>query len=419
MSYPRLWDSETSIVDENDWNAVVNNFPVKNSSYIVRKNGSYYEAIDGNTGKLEYGGENNAGSVDGTDAATVIQSTINALTSGRTWKEKVSVKGDIDIDGLLNLPSYTTLEIQGRLRWTGSSPGWMIANDTDRPVKHSEVSGFLDANNVANVVPLTLHSPQQCNFPFLRIENVNQTVGINLLADSSGGTPNDNAVHNHFGKLIFNNVYRCIEFAGSSTKVVTDNYFEFIYGYTISSRGIVFQQWVDNNYFGHVQFFLGGNNAIGVVYNDVSPYDTTRGVYANNFYSLIVDNLGAYTGVEAIHFNKCGKVLIHNFYHSGTFATVLQDNYADSYEVYDVTDMIKYEKGLGYKNSGTATITNGNTQVQFAHGLAGTPTLVTLGATHAEVADAIWSADATNITITVPTNVTANRNISWYAEYKP
>jgi hypothetical protein len=70
-------------------------------------------------------------------------------------------------------------------------------------------------------------------------------------------------------------------------------------------------------------------------------------------------------------------------------------------------------------NRGTATIASGTTSVTFAHGLSGTPTLVTLGATHAEVADAIWSADATNITITVPAAVTANRNISWYAERKP
>jgi len=71
------------------------------------------------------------------------------------------------------------------------------------------------------------------------------------------------------------------------------------------------------------------------------------------------------------------------------------------------------------ENSGTATIANGNTSVTFAHGLAGTPTVVVLGATHSEVADAIWSADATNITITVPNPVSADRDISWYAEYKP
>ena len=75
--------------------------------------------------------------------------------------------------------------------------------------------------------------------------------------------------------------------------------------------------------------------------------------------------------------------------------------------------------GFVTENSGTATIASGATSVTVDHGLAGTPTVVVLGATHSEVADAVWSADATNITITVPSAVTADRDISWYAEYKP
>jgi len=75
--------------------------------------------------------------------------------------------------------------------------------------------------------------------------------------------------------------------------------------------------------------------------------------------------------------------------------------------------------GYVTKNSGTATIPAGQTSVTFPHGLAGTPTSVVLGPTHDEVTDAVWSADDTNITITVPSAVSADRQISWYAEYKP
>jgi len=80
---------------------------------------------------------------------------------------------------------------------------------------------------------------------------------------------------------------------------------------------------------------------------------------------------------------------------------------------------IRNVRGFVTESSGTATIPSGATSVTFAHGLAGTPTLVVLGPTHAEVVDAVWSADATNITITVPAAVTADRRISWYAEYHP
>jgi len=82
--------------------------------------------------------------------------------------------------------------------------------------------------------------------------------------------------------------------------------------------------------------------------------------------------------------------------------------------------IIRHNRGYATENSGIATIPSGQTSVTFTHGLAGTPTIVVLGATHSEVADAYVSAkDATNITITVPNAVSADREISWYAEYKP
>jgi len=69
------------------------------------------------------------------------------------------------------------------------------------------------------------------------------------------------------------------------------------------------------------------------------------------------------------------------------------------------------------RNRGTITIPSGQTSGSAPHRLAGTPTIVVLGPTHDEVADAVWSADATNITVTVPSAVSADREVSWYAEY--
>lgn len=78
----------------------------------------------------------------------------------------------------------------------------------------------------------------------------------------------------------------------------------------------------------------------------------------------------------------------------------------------------KIRRNVGYatENSGTATILSGQSSVQFAHGLAAAPSVVALGAKHAETADAVWSADAANMTITVPGAVTGDRQISWFAE---
>lgn len=53
----------------------------KLANYIIRKNGSYYEAINGSTGKIDYGGSGNAGGIDGTSITAVTQAVIDALPS--------------------------------------------------------------------------------------------------------------------------------------------------------------------------------------------------------------------------------------------------------------------------------------------------------------------------------------------------
>ena len=72
------------------------------------------------------------------------------------------------------------------------------------------------------------------------------------------------------------------------------------------------------------------------------------------------------------------------------------------------------------ENYGEATILSGQSSVTFNHEIEGVAAdgsnlLVVLGPKHSEVADAVWSADATQITLTVPAAVSADRKISWYA----
>ena len=69
-------------------------------------------------------------------------------------------------------------------------------------------------------------------------------------------------------------------------------------------------------------------------------------------------------------------------------------------QVGTATTYFKQDKAMlevGRNNWGTATILSGQTSVTFAHELYyGAPSVVVLGPTHAEVADAVWSADDTN-----------------------
>ncbi|MHC1596787.1 MAG: pectate lyase family protein [Methermicoccaceae archaeon] len=115
----------------------------------------------------------------------------------------------------------------------------------------------------------------------------------------------------------------------------------------------------------------------------------------------------------------------------GSLASVVDGIYGFVYQTHPITGQtrpaIKTGRNATYfsadyamvepekSNRGNATITSGNTSTTFAHDLWTTPDIVVLGPTHAEVADAVWSADEDNITITVPSAVSADRKISWFA----
>jgi len=120
MSEFQRWTSQhRTIRAATDWNALLDHGLEKSASYIIRKNGSYVEAINGSTGKIDYGGQNNAGGVSGTDATTVIQSAINALTDGGMVFVK---KGTYTISTTLKLTSEKALvcEKGAVLDYTGS-----------------------------------------------------------------------------------------------------------------------------------------------------------------------------------------------------------------------------------------------------------------------------------------------------------
>lgn len=63
----------------------------------------------------------------GTSDEAPINNALNALTSGRTWKEKVILKGSFSIANPILIPSYTILEIQGIIA-ASADMAYMIGN---------------------------------------------------------------------------------------------------------------------------------------------------------------------------------------------------------------------------------------------------------------------------------------------------
>jgi len=94
--------------DRDDWNALLAHGLHRLSSFLVYLNGSDYEGINGKTGKIDYGGSNDAGGIDGGDKAAVQQACVDALTSGGTlWLKENTLDGTVTYeDDILIMEHY-------------------------------------------------------------------------------------------------------------------------------------------------------------------------------------------------------------------------------------------------------------------------------------------------------------------------
>ena len=112
-------------------------------TYVIYTDGTYTYAENGTTGKLVYGGPNNLGGTTGTSSAAVLQAALNALTVGRTWKEKVVVKGNHTMTATVTIPSYTCLDMYGanfELGFNGHMFVWTDKTDIEI------LGGYYDGN---------------------------------------------------------------------------------------------------------------------------------------------------------------------------------------------------------------------------------------------------------------------------------
>ena len=118
-----------------DWNPMLQHGLEKTASYIIRKNGAYYEAIQGGgasgAGTIAFGGADNAGPIDGTDAAAVFQAAATALaTSG--GKIFVS-KGVYTITDTIVLGAGLVIEGESQADDT-TDDGTTLSRTTDAPI---------------------------------------------------------------------------------------------------------------------------------------------------------------------------------------------------------------------------------------------------------------------------------------------
>jgi len=84
----------------------------------------------------------------GVDDASVIQSALDSLTSGRTWKERVVLKGDFVIAQQLTLSSYLVLHVFGKMKLADGADVHMLSIPSD--AKHIEIKYAHFDGNKAN-----------------------------------------------------------------------------------------------------------------------------------------------------------------------------------------------------------------------------------------------------------------------------
>jgi hypothetical protein len=84
----------------------------------------------------------------GTSATTVIQAALNALTSGRTVKEKVLLQGNFIFSTTLTVPSYTILELSGKVTMSSTSNNHAVSANSKTQIDIQ--GGEWDGNQMNN-----------------------------------------------------------------------------------------------------------------------------------------------------------------------------------------------------------------------------------------------------------------------------
>jgi hypothetical protein len=107
--------------------------------YIIYNDGINNYAKNENTGNIDY---------SDTNAALLINNVLGNLTFGRTWQEKVVIKGNFTINNTVQVPSYTFLQVIGKLTLANGANATVI--DTNQYAKNVTISDAIIDGNKAN-----------------------------------------------------------------------------------------------------------------------------------------------------------------------------------------------------------------------------------------------------------------------------
>lgn len=153
LTTPRLKVNEITTNDGSGFT-----FSEKGIAFIIRKKGNYYEAINGSSGDLAFGGADAKGGVSGTYATPVIKAAINALTPDRDYLQWIKLVGHITLtkdganDYCIKITELTGLDLtSASLTLENSQNCDMIRiESTGNPQEHCWIKGGIIEGNKTN-----------------------------------------------------------------------------------------------------------------------------------------------------------------------------------------------------------------------------------------------------------------------------
>jgi len=405
------------------------------------------------------------GDFNGTDE-TPIQNALNALTPGRTWKEKIVLKGEFELGDTLIPNDYTEIEICGKLRLKDgvNKPIFTITDKSNIEIYGGELDGNA-ANQTVAIQGVRIYSDNKsCENIIVRDIFVHDFSGHLIIASSSGTYYNKNIVFYNilgenpgadYGTAI---MYYVETGQMSNIRCYGGKYgVEAVYGKNINIENVYSYGLSGDNRFGAaatetptlenitVTNLVAENCATGiqvglnvkdiVISNCVIKNPTNYGMWISS--SALVENCKIVGGSEGIRLNgneikiKGCEIKDSDNYgvreSSGVDYNIIEGNIFRNIPtpIYKVGANTIIRRNIGYvtENSGTATFIGDGTTTSFniAHGLVSTPNYwsveeVSSAAGAAEISYATVSSSSITVHFKSAPASSSTVIVSWYAE---
>ncbi|MBW2672003.1 MAG: hypothetical protein JRD89_01140 [Deltaproteobacteria bacterium] len=413
-------------------------YPEQPASYIVFKEGSTIYAKNGTTGEIDF---------SGTDAATVMQAAIDALTSGGVIFIKAETyyltapitiaKNNLIIEGEGERTLITQADGQN-LAYFFKLSGPTTHTPTYIKIRNLRLEG--NYNNNTNTIGIGAPPDRHPDYIWVQNCHIAHFSGECIKARGNVWTVTNNYISESKTNVVYHSgadsIYANNQIGGASGASGSCFYGSALSHIIIANNKIFGAQdyhiYLDAPY----RCVIAGNIIGGTA--PTPQYDSLhlRSYTAGRTYCVITGNLfyGADRDGVRLHGNPVDyNVIVGNLF-DGYGGSAVREVDAPDYNLISGNQFqnitgspvvklganTKVEGNVGYitENSGTATNTTSTTFV-FNHGLAGTPTFVSASFNTTAIDAWTWTATSTQITITVTPALTSPATCYWEAKYVP